>query len=117
MSLGRGKGCDVVLNDKKASRKRRIAAGVIRYVVEAARPFIVPVTHQGGVRVHSVDDPVRTVTGAHRGELAITDVRVTGLGQADPEWHTKRAETEKDGAIVANFEVQILQPTAFSSVK
>lgn len=37
--------------------------------------------------------------------------------QADPEWHTKRAETEKDGAIVANVEVQILAPTAFSSVK
>ena len=37
--------------------------------------------------------------------------------QADPEWHTKRAETEKDGAIVANVDVQILQPTAFSSVK
>ena len=37
--------------------------------------------------------------------------------QADPEWHTKRAETEKDGAIVANVDVQLLQPTAFSSVK
>ena len=37
--------------------------------------------------------------------------------QADPEWHTKRAETEKDGAIVANVDVQMLQPTAFSSVK
>jgi DNA (cytosine-5)-methyltransferase 1 len=66
--------------------KRRIAAGVMRYVVEAARPFIVPVTHQGGVRVHSVDDPARTVTGAHRGELAVTDVRVTGLGQPDSAW-------------------------------
>ena len=37
--------------------------------------------------------------------------------QADPEWIAKRAETEKDGAIVANVEVQLLQPTAFSSVK
>ena len=37
--------------------------------------------------------------------------------QADPEWIAKRAETEKDGAIVANVDVQILQPTAFSSVK
>jgi hypothetical protein len=37
--------------------------------------------------------------------------------QADPEWHAKRAETEKDGAIVANVAVQLLQPTAFSSVK
>ena len=37
--------------------------------------------------------------------------------QADPEWQTKRAETEKDGAIVANVSNQFLMPTAFSSVK
>ena len=37
--------------------------------------------------------------------------------QADPEWIEKRAETEKDGPIVANVAVQILQPTGFSSVK
>nr|WP_314074488.1 NIPSNAP family protein [uncultured Roseococcus sp.] len=37
--------------------------------------------------------------------------------QADPEWIAKRAETEKDGAIVATVSNLILQPTAFSSVK
>ena len=37
--------------------------------------------------------------------------------QADPEWHTKRAETEKNGAIVARVENSILQPTSFSTVK
>ena len=37
--------------------------------------------------------------------------------QADPEWNTKRAETEKDGAIVANIVSEFLVPTAFSSVK
>lgn len=37
--------------------------------------------------------------------------------QADPEWIAKRAETEKDGAIVAAVENMILKPTAFSSVK
>lgn len=36
---------------------------------------------------------------------------------ADPEWHAKRAESEKDGPIVASVNNQILQPTAFSSVK
>jgi hypothetical protein len=36
---------------------------------------------------------------------------------ADPEWQAKRAETEKDGAIVAKITNTILQPTAFSSVK
>ena len=37
--------------------------------------------------------------------------------QSDPEWAAKRAETEKDGAIVANVSNQLLAPTAFSSVK
>jgi hypothetical protein len=37
--------------------------------------------------------------------------------QADPEWIAKRAETEKDGPIVATLSSSILQPTSFSSVK
>jgi hypothetical protein len=37
--------------------------------------------------------------------------------QADSEWQAKRAETEKDGPIVANVANQLLSPTAFSSVK
>ena len=37
--------------------------------------------------------------------------------QADPEWHTKRAETEKDGPINARVENSFLVPTSFSSVK
>ncbi|SNT19940.1 DNA cytosine methyltransferase [Sphingopyxis indica] len=56
--------------------KRRIAHGVMRYVVNAARPFIVPLTHQGSVRVHDLEDPFRTITGAHRGELALSDVEL-----------------------------------------
>lgn len=35
----------------------------------------------------------------------------------DPEWHEKRAESEKDGPIVATLSNQILLPTSFSSVK
>ena len=37
--------------------------------------------------------------------------------QADPAWLAVRAETEKDGALVANVANQFLAPTAFSSVK
>ena len=36
---------------------------------------------------------------------------------ADPEWLEKRAETEKDGQIVASVVNYMLQPTSFSSVK
>ncbi|RYC10060.1 DNA cytosine methyltransferase [Ciceribacter ferrooxidans] len=51
--------------------KRRTARGVVRYVVEAAKPFIVPITHSGADRVHSLDEPLRTLTTAHRGEMAV----------------------------------------------
>ena len=36
---------------------------------------------------------------------------------ADPQWLEARAETERDGAIVASVNNQILQPTSFSSVQ
>ena len=86
---------------------RRIAKGIMRYVVDAADPFIVgqggpvyggkpvsanqpfgtlttenhravvlptivPVTHQGGDRTESIGEPFRTITGAHRGEKALS---------------------------------------------
>lgn len=50
---------------------RRIARGVQRFVVEAGEPFIVPVTHAGDHRIHSIREPVRTITAAHRGEQAL----------------------------------------------
>jgi DNA (cytosine-5)-methyltransferase 1 len=50
---------------------RRIAAGIQRFVIDAAQPFIVPMTHTGGVRVHAIDEPLRTVTSAQRGEFAV----------------------------------------------
>ncbi len=40
-----------------------------------------------------------------------------GAFMTDPNWLAARAETEKDGAIVASVSNQILQPTSFSSVK
>ena len=43
--------------------------------------------------------------------------RVWNAFQADPEWLAKRAETERDGAIVSNITNEFLVPTPFSSVK
>jgi hypothetical protein len=37
--------------------------------------------------------------------------------QSDPEWIAARAESEKDAPILARVSSEILQPTAFSSVK
>lgn len=50
---------------------RRIARGVMRYVVHNPKPFVVPLTHHGEFRGHSIDKPLPTITGAHRGELAL----------------------------------------------
>ena len=36
---------------------------------------------------------------------------------SDPEWLAVRAETEKDGQIVAHLSNQLLAPTGFSSVQ
>jgi DNA (cytosine-5)-methyltransferase 1 len=42
---------------------------------------IVPVTHQGALRNESTDEPMRTITGAHRGEKAVAAAYVTRIGQ------------------------------------
>jgi hypothetical protein len=40
-----------------------------------------------------------------------------GAFSTDPEWISKRAETEKNGPLVQTFSNQFLKPTSFSSVK
>ncbi len=60
---------------------RRIARGVMRYVVNSPKPFLVPLTHQGDSRIHLVDDPMPTITGAHRGEHAIVAPSIARIGQ------------------------------------
>ncbi len=49
----------------------RIARGVKRYVLDAAEPFIIPITHTGDARTYGIGEPLRTVTTAHRGEHAL----------------------------------------------
>jgi len=66
--------CQSIFDRKKPLAEatlRRIARGIMRYVVNNPRPFIVPVTHTGGDRVHGIDEPMRTITCAKRGELAL----------------------------------------------
>lgn len=99
--------------DLAEASNKRVATGVIRHVVEAAKKgkaFIVPVTHQGGVRVHSLDEPARTVTSAHRGELALSDVKLSPFityGQhgganrpADVPHHTIAASKKDQNCVV-----------------
>ena len=48
--------------------------------------------------------------------LAEREKKFTAFG-ADPEWLKARAETEKNGAIVASITNNLMVPTSFSSVK
>lgn len=112
---------------------RRIAKGIMRYVVDAAEPFIVgqggpiysgkpvstsqpfgtltsenhrsvvmphivPVTHQGGDRTESINEPFRTITGAHRGEKALSTATLVqiGYGERKDGWRCKHCTTEFD---------------------
>lgn len=70
---------------------RRIAKGVQRYVIDAARPFIVPITHTGDDRVHSIDEPVRTLTTAHRGEMAFIAPTLIQTGYGERQGQAPRA--------------------------
>lgn len=46
---------------------RRIAKGVMRYVVEAAQPFIVPIANWSNETVQRIDEPLRTITAWPKG--------------------------------------------------
>lgn len=63
----------------------RIARGIHRYVIDAERPFVVNLTHGG--RLEDIDEPFKTLTGAHRGEKALvspflTKFRANSTGQS-----------------------------------
>lgn len=59
---------------------RRIAAGIRRFVIESADPFIIPVNHGGGEnRSESLGAPLSTVTAARRGHALVTPF-VAGVG-------------------------------------
>lgn len=121
--------CPSIFDRKKPladATLRRIAKGIMRYVVNAGDPFIVgqggpiysgkpvstnqpfgtlttenhrsvvvpsvvPVTHQGGDRTESIDEPFRTITGAHRGEKALSSATLVQVGYGEREGQAPRA--------------------------
>jgi DNA (cytosine-5)-methyltransferase 1 len=87
----------------------RIAKGVKRYVLDAAQPFVIPLTHQGGDRAKGLDVPLPTVTGAHRGEQAVvapvvvrTDMHKSNAGCVyEPEEPLRTVTSSGGHAVVA----------------
>lgn len=87
----------------------RIAKGIKRYVLDAAKPFIIPITHTlDPERGQPINDPLCTVTGAHRGEQALVTPFVTGvggrMGQTEPRAVNQPAQTltsKADSVVIA----------------
>ncbi|KAA5605518.1 DNA cytosine methyltransferase [Roseospira marina] len=50
---------------------RRVARGIVRYVLDHPRPFVIPVTHGGDARCWDSREPLRTITTAKRGEMMV----------------------------------------------
>jgi DNA (cytosine-5)-methyltransferase 1 len=90
----------------------RIAKGIRRFVIESPAPFIVPVTHGGERPIHDLDDPLRTVTGANRGELALTAPHLTTIthGTSPARVHDPR-EPLKTVTTANRGEFSVIAPT------
>lgn len=85
----------------------RIAKGIKRYVLDAAKPFVVNLTHHGEGQMRDIGDPLATVTAAHRGEKAMVMPFVTAAQQggsvrdAGDPLHTVTASPKDQNQIVA----------------
>ena len=63
---------------------RRIAVGVWRHSILNEEPFTVMVTHSGGDRTQSLQEGLRTITGANRGELALVSPSLVVFRNGSP---------------------------------
>jgi DNA (cytosine-5)-methyltransferase 1 len=60
---------------------RRIAAGIAKFVMGAGEPFTMHLTHHGAERCQSLHAPMRTITSANRGEMALVAPALSTLVQ------------------------------------
>jgi DNA (cytosine-5)-methyltransferase 1 len=62
---------------------RRIAAGVVRYILDAKRPFLLNLSHGG--RLESLDDPMNTLTAEPKGgDRALVAASMVSLHGTSP---------------------------------
>lgn len=66
-----------------------VSAGGIQHAVVS--PVIMPLTHHGERRAHSPDEPLPTITGAHRGELALVSPTLIQMGYGEREGQAPRS--------------------------
>jgi DNA (cytosine-5)-methyltransferase 1 len=68
---------------------RRIAAGVHKFVLNNANPFILCLSHGG--RLEPITDPLRTITTAKRGERALVASTLVQVGYGERDGQAPRA--------------------------
>jgi DNA (cytosine-5)-methyltransferase 1 len=102
---GRKVGCNRPLADATMAR---IAKGVKRYVLDAAKPFIVSVAHgySGGRREYPLEEPIGTVTsGGISHGVVVPHVSYAQQGgrvrSAEDPLHTVTASTKDQNTVVA----------------
>lgn len=101
----------------KENTLRRIAHGIMRFVVNNPKPFIVPTCHtKGGSSFHPGDEPVRTITTAKGGELAVVQpflAPLTHHGSADRSYSTEAPTPTVTGAHRGEMAVIVPHVTKF----
>lgn len=85
----------------KENTMRRIARGVMRYVIDNPTPFIIPVTHGGDSRCHPIDEPLRTITTANGGEFAVVAPSIVSIAHGDSGGRREYSIEEPLGTIHA----------------
>lgn len=105
----------------------RIAKGLQRFVIDNPKPFYMPVSHgehrDGQGRVYDIDEPMRTVTAAHRGEYGVVEPLIASIdnqSNVDGGIHSaatplRTATTKNRFGIVAPLLVQTGQGERASS--
>jgi DNA (cytosine-5)-methyltransferase 1 len=53
------------------------------------QPFLIHTTHHGSHRFHSLQKPAPTITGAHRGELALVEPRLMQMLEPESDGETE----------------------------
>ena len=86
---------------------RRIAHGIMKFVVNNPRPFIVPLTHHGSAdRSYGLDQPLPTVTGANRGEMAVINPTIAPFVTYAQQGGANRSVEDPHHTICANSKDQ-----------
>lgn len=97
----------------KEATLRRIARGVMRFVVNDPEPFVVPVTHTSGGNVgRASSDPLATITTAKGGELAVVIPSLVEVGYGERQGQAPRAQdiVAPLGTVVASGKHALIMP-------